>query len=310
MVLGPLMEAHAAAEFFPMLGETEFEAFKADIAANGLHEAIWIYEGKILDGRNRYRACMELGITPLFRTYSGPSPVAFAWSQNGERRHLNHGQRSAIGVEMLPALQEEAKKRQLAGLKRGSSFPVPPKVGERESGKSEAVDAAGRIVGTSGTSVQRAKAIKAADPEAFEKIKQGLLKIGPVYAEIKRKEGAPRYQPREVRQEEIRRLAKEGNRSDQIAQALKISEQQVRRLARLGGIGLPDATIGHVAKINSRRVVEESISTLEGVALGLRTINGARLECSPSEAAEWVKSIDASIRVISKLRKILREFVA
>jgi hypothetical protein len=308
MVLGPLMDAHPAAEFFPMLGETEFETFKADIAANGLHEAIWICDGKILDGRNRYRACVELGITPLFRTYTGPSPVSFAWSQNGERRHLNHGQRSAIGVEMLPALQDEARKRQLAGLKRGSNPPVPPKVGERETGKAEAVDEAGRIVGTSGSSVQRAKAVKAADPEAFEKIKQGVLRIGPAYNEMRRKAGGPKSQPREVRQEDIRRLAKEGNRSEQIADALHISGEQVRKLARLGGIPLPDLTIGHAAKISARRVVVESVSTLEGVALGLKTITGARLQCSREEAIEWVKSIDASVRIVGKLRRLLRGF--
>lgn len=304
---GLLMDNHPAAELFPLMTEHEFGPFKADIATSGLLEPIWLCEGKILDGRNRYRACCELGLQPLFRTYSGVSPVAFAWSLNGERRHLTHGQRSAIAVEMLPALQEESRKRQLAGLKRGATLPVPPDVVERDSKKGETVDAAARIVGISGTSVQRAKAIKASNPEAFEQIKRGVLNIAPVYEEM-RKHVAPRAQPRDVRQEEILRLAKEGCRSSQIAEELNISAHRVRLIARRAGIVLPDATIGHVQKISVRRVIEESVSTLEGLALGLQTVNGGRIESTPEEALEWVKSIDASLRIISKLKKTLRGF--
>jgi hypothetical protein len=40
----------------------EFEGLCADIKAHGLQEAIWEFEGKILDGRNRSRACHELGM--------------------------------------------------------------------------------------------------------------------------------------------------------------------------------------------------------------------------------------------------------
>lgn len=304
------MQAHPAAMLFPLLTESEFATFKADIAANGLLEPIWTCEGMILDGRNRYRACCELGLSPVFRTYTGSSPVAFVWSLNGERRHLTHGQRSAIAVEMLPELQQEAKKRQLTGLRRGATLPVPPNWGERGKRRSEAVDEAARIVGSSGTSVQRAKAIKVDDPAAFEQVKLGVLNLSRAYDEMKLKvDKAPRSQPIAIRQEHIRRLAKEGNRSGQIAEALNLSDQQVRRLARLGNIVLPDINLGHVKKVNVRRVIEESVSTLEGVALGLKTVDGGRVECLPDEAAEWVKSIDASMRIIAKLRKSLRGHV-
>ncbi len=40
----------------------EFEMLKTDIVANGLHQAIWTGRGLIVDGRNRYRACQELGV--------------------------------------------------------------------------------------------------------------------------------------------------------------------------------------------------------------------------------------------------------
>jgi len=41
----------------------------------------------ILDGRNRYRACVELGIEPITRDHEG-DPWAFSWSMNGARRDI------------------------------------------------------------------------------------------------------------------------------------------------------------------------------------------------------------------------------
>jgi ParB-like chromosome segregation protein Spo0J len=51
---------HELANLLPMQSASEFANLKADIAANGLLQPIWLFEGRILDGRNRYRACREL----------------------------------------------------------------------------------------------------------------------------------------------------------------------------------------------------------------------------------------------------------
>jgi site-specific DNA-methyltransferase (adenine-specific) len=68
---------------------------RADIQANGQREPITICDGMILDGRNRYRACVELGIEPRTRQYDG-DPWAFAWSLNGARRDLEATVRALI----------------------------------------------------------------------------------------------------------------------------------------------------------------------------------------------------------------------
>jgi hypothetical protein len=68
----------------------------ADIAANGLREAITLFEGQILDGGNRYAACLAAGIEPAFREFEGDSITQFVLSVNLHRRHLTPGQHAAI----------------------------------------------------------------------------------------------------------------------------------------------------------------------------------------------------------------------
>jgi hypothetical protein len=56
-----------------------------------------LYEDKILDGRNRYKACLEVGIERKFDQYEGDDPIGLAVSLNMERRHLteSHNPHSA-----------------------------------------------------------------------------------------------------------------------------------------------------------------------------------------------------------------------
>ena len=54
------MMFHNLASIFPLMTEEEYQALVRDIERNGLLEPVWLYEGKIIDGRNRYRACLEL----------------------------------------------------------------------------------------------------------------------------------------------------------------------------------------------------------------------------------------------------------
>jgi DNA modification methylase/ParB-like chromosome segregation protein Spo0J len=89
------LKNHPAADAFPMMDALRLDELKADIAANGQREPITLCDGMILDGRNRYRACVELGVEPETREYSG-DPWAFAWSLNGARRDLEATVRALI----------------------------------------------------------------------------------------------------------------------------------------------------------------------------------------------------------------------
>ena len=94
-------ELHELCAIFPRMGGEEFEALKADIKANGLRQPIITYQGEILDGGNRYQACMDLGVKPLMVEYTGTDLVGYVESANLHRRHLEtKSQRVAIAVAL------------------------------------------------------------------------------------------------------------------------------------------------------------------------------------------------------------------
>lgn len=92
------MDFHEYAGIFPLLEGREFTELCNDIKANGQREPIWVYEGKILDGRNRFRACTAVGVTPRTAPYAGDDPLAFVLSLNLHRRHLSESQRGMVAA--------------------------------------------------------------------------------------------------------------------------------------------------------------------------------------------------------------------
>jgi hypothetical protein len=93
-------EFHDLANIFPMLAGDEAKALAHDISEHGLREPITLLEGKILDGRNRYIACLDAGVKPRFTPYSGDNPVAYVVSLNLKRRHLDESQRAMVAKKL------------------------------------------------------------------------------------------------------------------------------------------------------------------------------------------------------------------
>lgn len=95
---------HPAADVFPLLPDDELEQLAIDIAQNGLEDPIELYGRRgdelILDGRNRYLACLKAKVKPRFVRWAGPDPVAHVLSRNLHRRHLNESQRAAAADKL------------------------------------------------------------------------------------------------------------------------------------------------------------------------------------------------------------------
>ena len=91
---------HPISEIFPAMEGAEFDALVEDIKAHGLQQKLVMYQGKILDGRNRWRACEALGIKPKWVDYEGDDPLGHVLSLNLHRRHLDASQRAMVAARM------------------------------------------------------------------------------------------------------------------------------------------------------------------------------------------------------------------
>src|ERR1700731_2234226 len=110
---------HEAANLFPRLHGADLTALVQDIKANGLQNPIVIFDGKLLDGRNRVLACARAGIKPSFVHKNRVSPLAYVVTENLRRRHLTTDQRAAIAAELVPLFAKEARQRQIDAGKFG-----------------------------------------------------------------------------------------------------------------------------------------------------------------------------------------------
>lgn len=87
------LETHPLANVLPLLEGAAFEAF-VESMRGGQNVPIILYEGKILDGRNRYRACIELGFTPKTVNLSADVDPLDIVTADITRRHLTVNQKA------------------------------------------------------------------------------------------------------------------------------------------------------------------------------------------------------------------------
>ncbi len=83
------LKVHTLANLFPLMEGSDFEALCADIKAKGMRVPLDMFEGAILDGRNRARACKKIGIKPKPRNYKGNDPLGHGISPNVEGKRAS-----------------------------------------------------------------------------------------------------------------------------------------------------------------------------------------------------------------------------
>ena len=174
----PHYELHELALIFPPFNQEEYDKLKADIQENGIHIPIVLFDHKILDGRHRYQACLELGIEPKFEQFEGENALDYVLGVNMNRRTLSSTQKACIGLEYLEIEQERAKQRQIeAGKATGKD--KSDKDVKNASQASERAPTARKIVadkvGTNEAYLQIVKKIHTIAPELFEQMKTGTM---------------------------------------------------------------------------------------------------------------------------------------
>jgi len=104
------------AKMFP----EQYETLKNSIKEIGLKEPIEaMFDGTIVDGHHRYKACKELGIEPSYNILKDIKTLEqakeYAVVINIAIRHLNSFQKAEMGMALLEVEKELAKRRELGG---------------------------------------------------------------------------------------------------------------------------------------------------------------------------------------------------
>lgn len=200
-------ELHDACKVMPEMAAHEFDALKESIAAGwDSRYPVLLFEGKILDGRHRYKAAIEVGVQPTFAEWDGArhdgNPFRFVWQIHDARRHWQsqeqrHACWTLCAISMAKWQQEAERIRDEANRKRaesakgnqnaakekpensGCTVSAPTDSREKESRKSRTKKA--ESSGTNRGAVQRTEKIrKLSDdlgmPEVFTDMAAGKIK--------------------------------------------------------------------------------------------------------------------------------------
>ena len=119
------LKFHPTANISLNMSENEYDSLIRDIAENGLQESITLFKGKIIDGRQRFKACktlvdtgkLSLDKVSFENMPEGIEPVSFILSKNMHRRHYNESQRAMVAARMIPLFAEQASENQKSGHK-------------------------------------------------------------------------------------------------------------------------------------------------------------------------------------------------
>lgn len=166
---------HPAADLFPLLDGAEYIRLCKDIRENGLKLPIVIHhDGSILDGRNRLRACEEIGIKPQMIRWAGKegTEIDYVLSLNLSRRHLDTSQRAMVAASV-------ANMRRGGGKDKGSRDPLISEAAER--------------LDVSPSTVKRAKVVQSeGSKEQIEAVKTGKKTVSEILKEIRPKPEQPK----------------------------------------------------------------------------------------------------------------------
>lgn len=238
-------EAHPAADLFPMLGERELRDLADDIRQRGLQQPIVIFEKKILDGRNRWRACEIAGVEPQtvqWKPAGEADPIAYVVSLNLKRRHLDESQRAMCAAAAKGMYEVEARERQRAAAERTNAIRagetlvanLPPP--QEDQGKSR--DKAAALFNVSPRSVESASKVRReAVPEIVKAVERGDVSVSAaaVIAELppeeQRAAAIAGHKTIIKKSKEIRSAKNEDRRRERVQKLAEISRSNAPLLA-------------------------------------------------------------------------------
>lgn len=191
---------HPIAGIFPMIEGQDFAQLVADVKAHGVREPVWLYEGKILDGRNRYMAAKKAGAHIQTREFSGAplEAIEFVWSLNRTRRHLSSSQAALADArrnhmtDAYAPVREAAKERQAKAVsdrhRRDRGEVVKEKIPELE-GAPQTRDIRAKTAGTNPKYIDLADKLVRDRPDLAEQVEAGKKTLSQITRDLKKEEG-------------------------------------------------------------------------------------------------------------------------
>lgn len=202
---------HEAAELFPEMSQEEFDAFTKDIAENGLQTAIvTLPDGRIIDGRHRWRACMVTRTPPRYQVHNG-NPWAYVVSANLHRRQLSDQQRAMV-AERLAKRGPGERGPDRATIMKGAAAAVAFR--DRQPSRAEAAG----MLNVNDAAIERARRIRTRGiTDLAPLVEENLIPLGTAARIASMDEGTQRKYVERIRNGEkprdISRTAKEESRT-------------------------------------------------------------------------------------------------
>lgn len=208
----------------PEMKEEAYVSLKNDIEKNGFDNKfpIYIYQDEIIDGWNRFKACKELKVTPIYKHFTGSSLEALTFIlRTNNRRDLSSSQRACLAAdsdEIIETLTKEIEEERRKKISEARQNETTQLIAPSKKEENEARTKLAKTFGTNRSYVSDAQRFKKEKPEVFEKIKNGTINI----SEAKKEE---KKEKKEKKIKQIKESAKEFENTD-----IKIYNKDFREL--------------------------------------------------------------------------------
>jgi DNA modification methylase len=173
------LKPHPLSQLLPMMSDAEYFSLRDSIDQHGQTDPVEIFEGKILDGRNRARAVEQLrtlgrNITLKTREFKGDyaAAVQLVYSR-ANHRNLSDSQKACAAANFLPHFEK------LASSRHGGHNKNAP--GGR------ATENAGNLFGVNRQYVYEARKLLESDAKLFQSVFDGSTTLSVARREIARR---------------------------------------------------------------------------------------------------------------------------
>jgi hypothetical protein len=268
---------HPVSEIFPLMTGAAFDELVHDIQINGLRESLWRHEGQIIDGRNRYNACLKAGVSPTYREWDGEGDLTkFVVSLNLHRRHLNESQRAMVASKLASLPPGVRGDRQGKHANSTSTNSLRMTTGQ-----------ASELLNVGTTTIAEAKRVRASGaPEIIKAVEDGEISTHSA--------------------QRIIQLPKD-EQPAALAEKKKPKHERVTPPSNGNGGSKKETFTKRHAGRKAPEAVRGAIGTLVGLATGLDSFTAKDAAPTPDEAKQWERDLLAVISAVNRFRRQLKE---